>query len=74
MLGIYVSKEAERRLANIAKKTHRSKSFYVRQALDMHLDYLEMRYGSEDGNMPSGSEAMQHLIAALQEKQNTASK
>ena len=44
MLAIRLPKEIEKRLSALAKKTGRSKSFYVREAIIAHLDELENDY------------------------------
>ena len=41
MLKILLPKSVEMRLARLARHTGRSKSFYVRQAILRHLEYLE---------------------------------
>lgn len=41
MLAVRLDPEIERRLAELAKKTGRSKSFYARAALEEYLDDLE---------------------------------
>lgn len=44
MLAIRLPKEIEERLEELARKTGRSKSYYVRQAILEHLDDLEDYY------------------------------
>lgn len=44
MLAIRLPKEIEERLQALARKTGRSKSYYVRQAILEHLDDLEDYY------------------------------
>ena len=44
MLAIRLPEEIEKRLTDLAKRTGRSKSYYVRQALLEHLDDLEDYY------------------------------
>ncbi|AWR87708.1 type II toxin-antitoxin system RelB family antitoxin [Meiothermus taiwanensis] len=44
MLAIRLPKEIEERLEALARKTGRSKSYYVRQAILEHLDDLEDYY------------------------------
>ena len=44
MLAIRLPKELEKRLERLAKKTGRSKSFYVREALLEHMEDLEDCY------------------------------
>ncbi|MCC6269924.1 MAG: TraY domain-containing protein [Microbacteriaceae bacterium] len=40
--------DQEARLEALAKRTGRTKSFYVAEALDAHLDDLEERYWAHD--------------------------
>jgi len=47
MLAIRLPAQIEARLANLAKVTGRTKSFYARQAILQHLDDLEDRYLAE---------------------------
>ena len=47
MLAIRLPAQIEARLANLAKVTGRTKSFYARQAILQHLDDLESRYIAE---------------------------
>lgn len=47
MIAIRLPKEIEGRLADLARKTGRTKSFYVRQALEEHLEDLEDAYLAE---------------------------
>lgn len=44
MLAVRLPKEIEERLEALARKTGRSKSYYVRQAILEHLDDLEDYY------------------------------
>ena len=44
MLSIRLSNELENRLAALASKTGRTKTFYVREAIMEHLDEMEERY------------------------------
>ena len=44
MLALRLPPEIEKRLADLAKKTGRSKSFYAREAILTHLDDLEDLY------------------------------
>ena len=44
MLAIRLDGETEQRLNNLAAQTHRTKSFYVKQALLEYLDDLEDIY------------------------------
>lgn len=43
-MAIRLAPELEKRLENLAKKTHRSKSFYVREAIERHIEELEDYY------------------------------
>ncbi len=47
MLAIRLPPDVEARLAELAKRTGRTKSFYVREAVLNHLDELEDRYLAE---------------------------
>jgi len=47
MLGVRLPAEIERRLDALALETGRTKSFYVREAILEHLDYLEDIYLAE---------------------------
>lgn len=40
--------DQEQRLEALARRTGRTKSFYVAEALDAHLDELEERYWAHD--------------------------
>ena len=44
MLGTRLPSDLENRLVNLASITGRTKSFYVREALEKHLDDIEDRY------------------------------
>jgi RHH-type rel operon transcriptional repressor/antitoxin RelB len=52
MLAVRLSKTLEERLNHLSSKTHRSKSFYVKKALEKFLkeeeDYLEALASYED--------------------------
>lgn len=41
MLGVRLSEAMDQRLAQLSKKTHRPKSFYVKEALEAYLDAHE---------------------------------
>ena len=41
MLGIRLDKETEGRLERLAKETHRTKSFYVKESLRLYLEEVE---------------------------------
>ena len=47
MLALRLPDDIERRLAALAKRTGRSKSFYAREAILEHLDDLEAEYLSD---------------------------
>ena len=47
MLAIRISADIEERLAALAERTGRTKSFYAREAIEMHLDDLEDLYLAE---------------------------
>ena len=47
MLAIRLPDDIELRLANLAKKTGRTKTFYAREAILEHLDDLEDLYLAE---------------------------
>ena len=48
MLALRLPEDIEKRLADLAKKTGRSKSFYAREAILEHLDDLESAYLSDE--------------------------
>jgi RHH-type transcriptional regulator, rel operon repressor / antitoxin RelB len=56
MLALRLPADIEKRLADLAKKTGRSKSFYAREAILTHLDDLEDLYQAkkalEEGGEP----------------------
>jgi len=41
MLGVRLSEKLDHRLGQLAEKTHRAKSFYVKEALEAYLDAYE---------------------------------
>ena len=47
MVAVRLTKEIEDRLASLAEKTGRTKSFYIRQALEEHLEEMEDAYLAE---------------------------
>ena len=47
MLAVRLDKSTEERLANLAQKTGRPKSYYVREALNSYLEDLEDIYLAE---------------------------
>ena len=47
MLAIRLSAEVEHRLAELARRTGRSKTFYAREAILEHLDDMEDLYLAE---------------------------
>lgn len=44
MLAIRLPEDIEKRLAELARKTGRTKTFYVREAILDHLDEIEDKY------------------------------
>ena len=48
MLAIRPPDDIELRLANLARKTGRTKTFYEREAILKYLDYLEDLYLAEE--------------------------
>ncbi len=46
-LSVRLTPKDEARLAALAARTGRSKTFYVRQAIEMHLDELEELYWAD---------------------------
>ena len=44
MLALRLNDETERRLAALAERTGRTKTFYAREAIEAHLDDLEDFY------------------------------
>ena len=44
MLALKLPAEIEKRLTNLARKTHRTKSFYAREAILKYLEELEDTY------------------------------
>jgi RHH-type transcriptional regulator, rel operon repressor / antitoxin RelB len=56
MLALRLPPEIEKRLASLAKKTGRSKSFYAREAILTHIEDLEDLYQArkalEEGGEP----------------------
>ena len=47
MVAVRLTKDIEERLASLAEKTGRTKSFYIRQALEEHLEEMEDAYLAE---------------------------
>ena len=48
MLAIKLDEETERRLELLAAQTHRTKTFYAREAILAYLDDLEDIYAAEE--------------------------
>lgn len=44
MLSVRLDPETEKRLADLATRTGRTKTFYVREAVQSHLEEMEDRY------------------------------
>ncbi|NTW84377.1 MAG: ribbon-helix-helix protein, CopG family [Chlorobiaceae bacterium] len=47
MIGIRIPKSVGERLENLAKRTGRSKTYYIREAIMTHIDDLEDIYLAE---------------------------
>lgn len=47
-LSVRLTPEEESRLDALASRTGRSKTFYVREAIQAHLDELEERYWTDE--------------------------
>jgi RHH-type transcriptional regulator, rel operon repressor / antitoxin RelB len=47
-LSVRLTAEEEARLSALAARTGRSKTFYVRQAIEAHLDELEELYWADE--------------------------
>lgn len=47
MTSLRLGKELESRLGHLAELTGRTKTFYIRQVLEEHIDELEDRYVAE---------------------------
>ncbi|MEE9434557.1 MAG: TraY domain-containing protein [Sphingorhabdus sp.] len=48
MLAVRLSEELEKRLAALANKTGRTKTFYAREAIETYLEELEDYYLAEE--------------------------
>ena len=48
MLAVRLSEELEKRLAALAEKTGRTKTFYAREAIETYLEELEDYYLAEE--------------------------
>ena len=44
MLAVRLSSDIEQRIADLARRTGRTKTFYVKEAIESHLDELEDKY------------------------------
>ncbi len=63
MLAIRLPKETEARLANLARKTGRTKTFYAREAILNYLDDLEDLFLAQDRLMhPDETISLEELI------------
>ncbi len=47
MVAVRVDDELEKRFKNLARQTGRTATFYVREALERHIEDLEDRYAAE---------------------------
>jgi RHH-type rel operon transcriptional repressor/antitoxin RelB len=47
MASLRLDKDLENRLDHLAKMTGRTKTFYIRQLIEQHIDELEDRYIAE---------------------------
>ncbi|MBP7859830.1 TraY domain-containing protein [Patescibacteria group bacterium] len=56
MLAIKLDKETDKRLQLLAERTHRTKTFYAREAILAYLEDLEDIYSAEEtlNNLSSG--------------------
>ena len=82
MLALRLPPEIDARLAELAKRTGRSKSFYAREAILAHLDELEDLYLAESrladlrdersGSIPLGDLLRRHERAAAGELKSSA--
>jgi RHH-type transcriptional regulator, rel operon repressor / antitoxin RelB len=68
MIAVRVSKDIEERLEQLAKKTGRTKTYYVREAIMEHLDELEEIYLAEKvlENVRAGKEETVSLDEVIQ--------
>ncbi len=68
MIAVRVSKDIEERLEQLAKKTGRTKTYYVREAIMEHLDELEEIYLAEKvlENVRAGKEETVSLNEVIQ--------
>lgn len=68
MIAVRVSKDIEERLEQLAKKTGRTKTYYVREAIMEHLDELEEIYLAEKvlENVRAGKEETISLDEVIQ--------
>ena len=48
MVAVRLPQEMEKRLNDLSRKTGRTKSFYIRQALEKHLEEMEDVYLAEE--------------------------
>jgi RHH-type rel operon transcriptional repressor/antitoxin RelB len=68
MLALRLSPEIEKRLAELARKTGRTKSYYAREAILAHLEDLEDAYIAKRRLKPGRARvSLEMLEAALDE-------
>jgi RHH-type rel operon transcriptional repressor/antitoxin RelB len=67
MLSVRLNSDLEEKLEQLSVKTNRSKSFYVKQALENYLndmdDYIEVKYrdSNSENNMLNIADLERHL-------------
>lgn len=47
-VAVRLSEELQKRLDELAARTGRTRSFYVKQAIELHLEELEERFWADD--------------------------
>ena len=77
MIAVRLPEDIERRLSDLARKTGRTKTFYVREAVQVHLEDLEDLYLAEQEvkNLRAGrstttplAEVVAHINKRLEEE------